>query len=331
MQIEQQNEFLLQQLSQMEAENNRLNKQVAQLSAEIGSSRGSSPKSVTSTPSPTLTATLFKQEREELSLDKIPFPTPSATEYSPSLKPSDLTETSDMTQHPAEMLCDLQCQSEASQGLKASRFLSSNQNQNNMMLQTLMQLLYLTMTSAVYSAVILPLNQIFLSLKEGSPLTFSTAEIQEHFPLILWLISTPNLSNSTASTPRSVFRIQLLARLLACSPALARPLRDATSRALQLAASESLTGGSSSRADRPGHQDWELLLTMIWAIDSIERSSRQRTKWSSPKRGRSISLFTRRVGRNKKTNDNHHGSLRRSRSSVKGSGTRLSIFLGKLP
>ncbi|KAK2760030.1 hypothetical protein FQN54_002766 [Arachnomyces sp. PD_36] len=330
LQIEQQNEFLLQRLAQMEAENNRLNKQVAQLSAEIGTSRGSTPHSVTSSSSPTLTATLFKQEREELSLDKIPFPTPSATEYSPSLKPSDLVESSDMTQHPAEMLCDLQCQSEASLGLKTSRFQSLNQNQNNTMLQTLMQLLCLTMTSAAYSAVILPLNQIFLSLKEGSPLTFSTAEIQEHFPLILWLISTPTLSNSTASSPRSVFRIQLLARLLACSPALARPLRDATSRALQLAASESFTGRSSSRAEsRIVHQDWELLLTMIWAIDSIERSSRHRTGRSGPKRRRSISLFTGRVGRDKKTNDNHYGSMRRSRSSAKGSGTRLSMFLGK--
>ena len=313
----------------MEAENNRLNKQVAQLSAEIGTSRSSSPKSVAS-PSPTLTATLFKQEREELSLDKIPFPTPSVSEYSPSMKPSDLVETSDMTQHPAEMLCDLQCQSEASQDLKASRFHFLNQNQNNTMLQTLMQLLCLMTTSAVYSAVIRPLNQIFLSLKEGSPLTFSTAEIQQHFPLILWLISTPNLSNSMVSTPRSVFRIQLLARLLACSPALARPLRDATSRALQLAASKSFTGGSSSSADgHQVHQDWELLLTMIWAIDCIERSKRRRSKWSGTKQRRS-NLPNRRVGRhNKKTNDNHHGSLRRSRSSPKSSGTRLSRFLGK--
>jgi transcriptional activator HAC1 len=100
--VEQQNQFLLQRLTQMEAENNRLNRQVAQLSAEIRGSRGSSPKSVSSAmASPTLTPTLFKQEQDDISLDRIPFPTPSMTDYSPSLKPTDLAESSDLTQHPA--------------------------------------------------------------------------------------------------------------------------------------------------------------------------------------------------------------------------------------
>ncbi|CRG88707.1 Transcriptional activator hacA [Talaromyces islandicus] len=107
--MEQQNQFLLQRLSQMESENNRLNRQVAQLSAEIRGSRGTTPKSVVSDlESPTLTPTLFKQERDELAMDKIPFPTPSLTDYSPSLKPTDLAEASDLTQHPAAVLCDLQ-------------------------------------------------------------------------------------------------------------------------------------------------------------------------------------------------------------------------------
>ncbi|RDW83994.1 transcription factor HAC1 [Aspergillus mulundensis] len=107
--MEQQNQFLLQRLAQMEAENNRLSQQVAQLSAEVRGSRhntptASSPASV----SPTLTPTLFKQEGDEVSLDRIPFPTPSVTDYSPTLKPSSLAESSDLTQHPAVMLCDLQ-------------------------------------------------------------------------------------------------------------------------------------------------------------------------------------------------------------------------------
>lgn len=99
--MEQQNQFLLQRLAQMEAENNRLNRQVAQLSAEIRGSRGTTPKSIADTTSPTLTPTLFKQEGEDFTMDKIPFPTPSISDYSPSIKLEDLAESPDSTQHPA--------------------------------------------------------------------------------------------------------------------------------------------------------------------------------------------------------------------------------------
>ncbi|PYI17856.1 hypothetical protein BO99DRAFT_474670 [Aspergillus violaceofuscus CBS 115571] len=108
-QMEQQNQFLLQRLTQMEAENNRLNQQVAQLSAEVRGSRGNTPKPGSpASASPTLTPTLFKQERDELPLDRIPFPTSPLTDYSPTLRPSTLAEASDLTQHPAAVLCDLQ-------------------------------------------------------------------------------------------------------------------------------------------------------------------------------------------------------------------------------
>jgi len=290
MAIEQQNEFLLHRLAQMEAENNRLSQQVAQLSAEIRSSRGTTPQSVSVMASPTLSPTLapilFKQEGDELPLDNVPFPTPSITESSPSPRALVLTETSDLTQHPAAMLCDLQCQSEGSEGPAAShnRFLTPDQT-FLLVLRIVMQHLYLMMTSTAYSTVILPMIQIFHSLKEGSPLTYSTAEIRQHLPLILWLISTPSLSSPTASTPRSVFRIQLLTRLLACSPALARPLRDATSRVLQLAASDLPSGELSPRSlGHRGEQDWTLLLTVVWVIDCIERSNHQ----SHPKEIRSL-------------------------------------------
>ncbi|EEP77681.1 hypothetical protein UREG_02530 [Uncinocarpus reesii 1704] len=106
--MEQQNRFLLQRLAQMEAENNRLNQQVAKLSTEIRSSRGTSPQSV-SAPSPTLAPVLFKQEHDDLDVEKIPIPTPPITLYSPSATIVDSVETSDLTQHPAEMLCGLQC------------------------------------------------------------------------------------------------------------------------------------------------------------------------------------------------------------------------------
>ncbi|KAJ5798248.1 uncharacterized protein N7503_007544 [Penicillium pulvis] len=267
--MEQQNQFLLQRLTQMEAENNRLSQQVAQLSAEVRGSRSTTPKAGSPVlESPTLTPTLFKQEREELTMERIPFPTPS-TEYSPTLKPSTLAEASDATQHPAAVLCDLQCPSLASKELEV-RSLSST-SMSSLQLQMTLQLLFLTMTSVAYSTVTHPLSQILHSLKTGLPLAFSTEEIFQHFPLILWLISTPSLSPSKAST-RPVFRMKLLTRLLACSPALARPLRDATGRALQLAVSEQFSPQTGS-ADAPeGRPRWESLLTMVWAIDRLNQS-----------------------------------------------------------
>jgi transcriptional activator HAC1 len=310
--IEQQNEYLLHRLVQMEVENNRLSQQVAQLSAEIRSSRGTTPQSVSATASPTLAPILFKQEGGELPLDNIPFPTPSITEYSPSLKALVLPETPDLTQHPAVMLCGLQCQSEDSESPAAFPNRFSIPNQTFLLLQIVMQHLYLMMTSTAYSAVILPMIQIFHSLKEGSPLTYSMAEIRQHLPLILWLISTPSLSSQTTSTPRSVFRIQLLTRLLACSPALARPLRDATSGLLQLAASDLPSGELSSRSIRDrGEQDWTLLLTMVWAIDCIERSSHQ----SYHKEIRSLATPFEGSGRIPLAKQNFNGFGSRSRSS----------------
>ncbi|KAJ5975157.1 Basic leucine zipper [Penicillium waksmanii] len=115
--MEEQNQFLLSRLTQMEVENNRLSQQVAQLSAEVRGSRSTTPISnkATSPPpaiteSPTLTPTLFKQEGEDIQMERIPFPTPatSTLDYSPTLQPSTLAEASDATQHPAAMLCDLQ-------------------------------------------------------------------------------------------------------------------------------------------------------------------------------------------------------------------------------
>ncbi|EAW12113.1 transcription factor HAC1 [Aspergillus clavatus NRRL 1] len=276
-QMEQQNQFLLQRLSQMEAENNRLSQQVAQLTAEVRGSRCNTPKPGSpATTSPTLTPTLFKQEGDELPLERIPFPTPSLTDYSPTLKPSSLAESSDVTQHPAAVLCDLQCPSLDSKDQEVLSPSLTSAQAWNMTLHMTLQLLFLTMTSTAYSTVIHPLSQILQSLKTGSRLTFSTQEIYQHFHLILWLISTPSLSPSTASTRPTVFRMKLLTRLLACNPALARPLRDATGRALQLAVRENASQGTGSAGVDAGGRNWESLLTMAWAIDRFEKSRGQR-------------------------------------------------------
>ncbi|KAL4891395.1 hypothetical protein BDV59DRAFT_69252 [Aspergillus ambiguus] len=323
--MEQQNQFLLQRLSQMEAENNRLNQQVAQLAAEVRGSRGTTPKAAAgspASPSPTLTPTLFKQEHDELPMERIPFPTPSVTDYSPTLKPSTLAESSDLTQHPAAMLCDLQCQSRDSKEMEArSPSLTSGQAAT-LTLQMTLQLLFLTMTSAASSTVILPLTRILQSLKTGSPLNWSRAEIYQHFPLILWLISTPSLSPSkTSSRPATPFRMKVLARLLACNPALARPLRDATGRALQLAASETISPGgrSTTPAVGEGRWTWEFLLTVVWAIDRFEHSGRRKRFLSglrAPQTGRRNHLG--------KT----HRVTRRSWSKNPGE-TLTSLLMGK--
>lgn len=277
-QMEQQNQFLMQRLSQMEAENNRLNQQVAQLAAEVRGSRGNTPKPGSpAADSPTLTPTLFKQEHDELPLERIPFPTPSLTDYSPTLKPSTLAESSDMTQHPAAVLCDLQCQSLDSKEKEPLSRSTTSPQAFKATLQMTLQLLFLTTTSTAYSTVIRPLSQILQSLKMGSPLTFSTAEIYQHFHLILWLISTPSMSASKAPSRPTLFRMRLLARLLACNPALARPLRDATGRALQLAANENPCRESVSVAGAgAAGWTWEYLLTFAWAIDRLEKPGRRK-------------------------------------------------------
>lgn len=275
--MEQQNQFLIQRLAQMEAENNRLSQQVAQLSAEVRGSRHSTPRAASpASVSPTLTPILFKQEGDEIALDRIPFPTPSVTDYSPTLKPSSLAESSDLTQHPAAMLCDLQCQSVDSKEMEVPSRFSTSVPALNTSLMTL-QLLFLTMTSTAYSTVIHPLSQILQSLKMGSPLTFSTQEIYQHFHLILWLILTPSLSPSKTSSNRTAFRIRLLARLLACNPAMARPLRDATGRALQLAVRERFYQEERSVTDAAeGRWSWESLLTLASAIDLLQKPERRR-------------------------------------------------------
>ncbi len=353
--MEQQNQYLLQRLSQMEAENNRLSQQVAQLSAEVRGSRSSTPvkagspvPNAATTTSPTLTATLFKQEGEELAMERIPFPTPSTInlDYSPTLKPSTLAEaTPDVTQHPAAMLCpsDLQCPSAASKEQESATVVPSPSSTSSfqLTLATTLQLLFLTMTSVASSTVTSPLLRILHSLKTGSPLALSTAEIYQHFPLIHWLISTPSLSPSTATGPS--FRMRLLTRLLACSPALARPLRDATGRALQRAVSEQVfSPRGMASATSEGGSTWTSLLTMAWAIDSITSQSRRRgralgavsalSSLSTVKEA-GIGKTSSRVSSGRRRSygkiGQHQRSTRSSWSSSSTGGTMSSVLLGK--
>lgn len=300
--IEQQNQFLQQRLEQVEAEKNKLAEQVRLLAAQMAVFRNaptpanSSPRSRSVAASPTLSGDLLggshdsvpnlKYEVQEPSF-ALPHPQytldPRQASFSStsSIDNLDFTTTSapSLTQHPAEMLCDLQCQLGASSSSETPSTVANNLQRQlafHFLLTSMVHLLLATMLSTASSMVLTPLSQIFISLRTGRPLTRSTEDLSmtSLFPLLTWLISTPitPLMDSTPSdrlTSRPIFRIGMLRRLLICSPALARPLRDATSRALQLMSSDKQTGTGRVAF---GDGGMSALMTMWFAIDSIEKS-----------------------------------------------------------
>lgn len=203
------------------------------------------------------------------------YSSPSTATYSESSTPATmgldldaLTATPDMTQHPAAMLCDLQCQS-----AEACQTSAQTTTRHAAAIQLYSaDLLYLMLISAAYSQLMYPLRMIFHSLRTGSPFPPSMMTTPMVLPLIRWLISTPaNLlppsptgamtptpttmktspakAMSTLEADRSrppILRLRLLRRLLLSSPSLARPLRAATGRALRLKTG-SMTCGNGAR------------------------------------------------------------------------------------
>jgi transcriptional activator HAC1 len=202
---------------------------------------------------------------------------------SPEIRPvAELSNasSSDMTQHPAAMLCDLQCQSEEQRPWMTSTETSTS-------ISTIIACLLLI--SATTSTFLQPLYQIISSLKTGSSLSPTTSILN----MIIWLATTPTsltISTSTTSSsttmrarnpafrPRFSLRMNLLRRLLACSPQLARPLMDATMGAMrlsseqQLLARDCLSGGVDA-CDRSRGQEplMEGLMTLLWATNVIDR------------------------------------------------------------
>ncbi|KAL8862373.1 MAG: hypothetical protein Q9178_001382 [Gyalolechia marmorata] len=134
--IEEQNQMLKERLMAAEHEKFKLQQQNSVLAAELAALRGGSSSSQSSlAPSPEFAMDLINNQqaikkelddslyalRTPISLPSDSFsPSPSASIESRSPSPSSLdlgfhvlTASSDMTQHPAAMLCDLQCQSGA--------------------------------------------------------------------------------------------------------------------------------------------------------------------------------------------------------------------------
>ncbi|KAI4093685.1 MAG: hypothetical protein LQ348_000081 [Seirophora lacunosa] len=142
--IETQNDMLKERLMAVEHEKFKLEQQLSQLTAENAALRsGSSPPRASLTPPSDFAADLLdnqkaiKQEIEDslfalrtpISLPSDSFsPSPSASTDSRSPSPTSLdlgfhalTTSPDMTQHPAAMLCDLQCQSRAARSAAMTR------------------------------------------------------------------------------------------------------------------------------------------------------------------------------------------------------------------
>ena len=170
-----------------------------------------------------------------------------------------------MTQYPAAVLCDLQCQTE---GGRCQPCLHPSQAFRLGLSQLLQMIQYLTIFQTFSTSTLLPMYQIFQIL--GQRLATTSLEqifpsILNSFPLIHSLISMP-----TTSTRPAVFRMKLLSRLLACSPRMARLLLTATDRALQQVVSE------DAFAEDPDRRwAWSSLMTIKWAILRLERDHRK--------------------------------------------------------
>ena len=156
-----------------------------------------------------------------------------------------------LTQYPAVVLCDLQCQPVLDKKL--------GQLQPIPLVNTILTLIhYLTIATSFSSSMRSPISRLFQTLETALSTTSCQLEsiVLNNFQLIHILISMP----STSTRP-AIFRIKLLSRLLACNPSLAPLLEMAADRALQQKAAED---DWMQDADRR----WVVssLLTIKWSI-----------------------------------------------------------------
>ena len=312
--------MLKERLMAAEHEKFKLQQQNSVLAAELAALRGGSSSSASLAPSPQFAMDLINNQqaikkelddslyalRTPISLPSDSFsPSPSASIESRSPSPSSLdlgfhvlTASPDMTQHPAAMLCDLQCQSGAARPATMTRPTprndapphSSNPANHNTLFT--IQSFYLTLITTVYSQLLLPLLRISLSLKTGSPLPTHVMTHPTTLRLIQWLILTPadltrplpalqsltpasstiaKTSSRTTTPSRPIFRIRLLRRLLLCSPALARPLLGATVRAMRAERGVALKERKPRGRGAESEGSWSRLMVLALAIECITK------------------------------------------------------------
>ena len=273
--IEQQNQYLKDRLLAAEHEKFLLIQKLAKATAKLSSLEGSSTSSLAASPEPesdTFDQVKIKQEIDDTIYSLATpqtFSSPSTMTYSPSQSPSQpslsfddssLATSPDMTQHPAAMLCDLQCQSveaprqvRSPQPTAAATAIPSSS-------ATMTTAISLILASTVYSQLMTPLYQILTTItntrhpsrKQITDSLTSWASTRQTSPsapptspLTQWLISilssqqamttksTSNLATTASTQARLTRRLRSLHSLFLSSPPLARPLKDATGRTLR--------------------------------------------------------------------------------------------------
>ena len=304
--IERRNQDLEMRLADLEAKNIMLQRELEQFTGNMTVFRGNSValspphnEQFRRAPSPvTFSRDLFPsrdQERthsisQQSTVDSQPSRTVNPASLSPEMRPvvESNANSSDMTQHPAAMLCDLQCQSEEQRPWAPSTSTIS---------QLLTTMIFINITSTLLS----PLSQIVKSLRTASSLSPTNSILTS----IIWLVTTTaSLSNSTSTSsstttsttslrPRFSLRIRLLNQLLASSPLLARPLMDATMAAMRSSQFEQqlthdcLTGvGAFDRHEVGNSLSLEALMTLLWSIHVFEKQRGQTSKRDAAMDGR---------------------------------------------
>ena len=295
--IERRNLDLEMRLADLEAKNLMLQRELEQFTGNAnmavfrGSSAAASPSPRPVTFSQDLFAPRDNAEAPTMTsqvspLDSQPTRTVNPASLSPEIRPvatSSNASSSDLTQHPAAVLCDLQCQSQEQRPWTSPATTPA-------ISQLLAMTMFISTTSSAISALLTPLSLIITSLRTGSSVPPTTSILT----MIMWLsttktpltVSTSASSSTTTSNsssrPRFSLRVSLLNRLLACSPDLARPLMDATTEAMRLASEQQLTPGSiagASLCDRRRDSDspsLESLMTLLWATRVFEKNHRHR-------------------------------------------------------
>ncbi len=178
---------------------------------------------------------------------------------------SGFPNVSGLTQYPAVVLCDLQCQPET-WAISLPTFPSVKTNPGISYLLQFFQAM--TIFHSFSTTTLFPMCQLFQILAQRLSTTSTEQDfssILTNFPLIHSLISMP----STPTRP-AVFRMKLLSRLLASSPHMARLLLTATDGALQQVVSED---GFAQDPDR--RWTWSSLMTIKWSILRLEREHRK--------------------------------------------------------
>ncbi|KAH7412682.1 transcriptional activator hac1 [Cadophora sp. MPI-SDFR-AT-0126] len=295
--VEQTNQDLMRRLADAEAKNAILERQLEQMSggmnafhsSSVASSPGASEQ-LRQTPRPSITFSqnlfgprdadpqpISTQSLVDSQVVQTVNPASLSPEMGPVVDSTSNANSSDLTQHPAAMLCDLPCQSEEPRPWMDS---TSTASISHILAITLM----INMGTKAIWTFLQPLNQILTSLTTGSYLPPTSSIIS----LIIWLTTTTaslktatSTSSSTTTTslrPRFSLRIRLLRRLLACNPHLARPLSDATMVVMRLASEQQLRDCLStvdaSRLETRDSASVETLMTLLWAIRVIERENK---------------------------------------------------------